>query len=318
MKSLLPVGIVAVLLAILGLQSVFTVDETQHRVVTRFGEVRQIYSTPGLKFKTPFVDQVVSMEKRLLRVDVPPASMPDADNQFMDIDAFLRYRIINPKRFLESLRTEVDASSRLGAIVVSELRAEVGQRQRAEIIGGQISVNEAGVPVVGPLVDESGTEVREALMTRVKERASLRVGPSGNDFGIAITDVRIKRADFPGATQENVFARMRTERQIQAQRLRAEGQSNFLFITAGVDRDLLIIAAEAQEKANVFRGQGEAEAIRILAEALGEDPEFYAFLRSLDAYKKIMASQTTVVLPADSPLFQYLQDPSPVTTEPTP
>jgi len=317
MKTLIALAVLVIAGAILIPQVLFTVDETQHRVVTRFGKVTGVFSTPGLKVKAPFVDNVSTFEKRLLRVDVPPASMPDAENQFLDIDAFVRYRIVDARRFLETLANEEAAAFRLGAIVTAEMRAEVGRSVRSDIIGGEISVDETGVPIVKARLDSNGVPSREALVRRVMARSNERVNRPENNFGVTIDDIRIKRTDFPAATEENVFARMRTEREIQAQRLRAEGQSDFLFITASVDRDLQIIEAEADEKSNVLRGQGEAEAINILAEALSNDAEFYTFLRSLEAYKKILAEGSTVVLPADSPLFRYLQDPSMPTTEPT-
>jgi membrane protease subunit HflC len=307
-----------ILLAILGPQFLFTVDETKYVVITRFGEVQRIETTPGLKSKVAFIDATTTFEKRLLRVDVAPASIPDVDQQFLDIDAYVRYRITDPQKFLERFRDEANAASRISAIVTAELRAEIGTRDRAEIIGGKITTMldpnpdegmEPGLITIVEFMEDDGIPTREAITRAVKQRANARVQIPGSDFGIEIVDVRIKRADFPQVTEENVFARMSSERLVQATRLRAEGEEQFRTITADVDRRVEIIAAEADKQSSTLRGEGEAEAISILAESLGEDPEFFAFQRSLEAYKKILSAQTTVVLPADSPLFQYLQDP---------
>lgn len=307
-----------ILLAILGPQFLFTVDETKFVVVTRFGEVQRIETTPGLKAKIAFIDATTTFEKRLLRVDVAPASIPDVDQQFLDIDAYVRYRITDPQKFLERLRDQANAASRISAIVTAELRAEIGTRSRAEIIGGRITTIldpdppqglEPGLITIVEFMEEDGVPTREAITRAIKERTNERVQAPDADFGIEIVDVRIKRADFPQVTEENVFARMSSERLVQATRLRAEGEEEFRTITADVDRRVEIIAADADRQSSTLRGEGEAQAISILADALGQDPEFFAFQRSLEAYKRILSEQTTVVLPADSPLFQYLQDP---------
>jgi len=307
------VGLV-LLIAILGpLFFVFTVDQTQHVVITRFGEIRRVISEPGLNFKLP-VDTVTVLDKRLLRIDVPPASMPDVDSQFLNIDAYVRYRIIDPRAFREKLVNEGQAAQRLGSIVIAELRAEIGLRTRPEIIGGQITDLPDGTKLVQPRLTDQGVPTREAITTIVRDRAQARV--EADDLGVQIVDVRIKRAEFPQAVEANVFNRMRTERAVQADRLRAEGEEDFLTRTADVDRLVEIISAEADETSRQLRGEGEGEAIRILSEALGQDPEFFAFLRSLAAYRNILTSRTTVVLPAESDLFQYLQ--SPAAPTPTP
>lgn len=308
------VGLLVVV--ILGPQIFYTVDETQYVVITRFGEVRNIKTTPGLKVKAPFVDTVLRLDKRLLRIDVPPSSMPDRENQFLDIDAYVRYRIVDPRKFREKLASELTAASRVGAIVTAELRADIGQRERSEIIGGRILTDEEGRPqkdaegrnIVLPL-ETDGVPIREALTRAVRERADQRVKAPENDFGIEVVDVRIKRADFPAAAEETVFTRMRTERAVQADRLRAEGEREFLTITADVNRQVEVISANADKTSNVLRGEGEATAIGVLADSLGRDPEFFFFQRSLEAYKKFLTTNTTVVLSSDSPLFQYLQSP---------
>jgi len=303
----LVIFLVALLIIVgIGVPQVFyTVDQTQYVVMTRFGEVTGVEKSPGLKIKAPFVDQVNVIDKRLLRVDVPPSSMPDVENQFLDIDAYVRYRIVDPRSFREVLLNEISASSRISNIVVAELRSDIGKRLRSEIIGGRLSETVDGVSTVVPLMGPAGQFTREEITSRVRETADLRA--KEQNFGVEIVDVRIKRADFPAATEENVLTRMRTERDVQAQRLRAEGEEEFLTLTADVNRRVEIIRAEAEETSNRTRGEGEAEAIRILAEALEEDPELFSFLRSLEAYQTFLSENTTLVLSTDSELFKYLQ-----------
>ncbi len=307
MKLIIPAIVLIVVAIIVGPQVLFTVDQTQSVIITRFGEVRRVIESPGLKVKVPFIDAVNVLDKRLLRVDVPPSSMPDVENQFLDIDAYVRYRIIDPRSFREVLLNEVSASSRISNLVIAELRSEIGRRNRSEIIGGRPSVGPTGLAVVEPLLDENGQFTREAITSRVRERADARV--KEQSFGVEIVDVRIKRADFPAATEENVLTRMRTERDVQAQRLRAEGEELFLTLTADVIRRVEVISAEADETSSQLRGEGEGEAIGILADALERDPELFSFLRSLDAYKAFLQENSTLVLNADSSLFKFLQDP---------
>ena len=307
MKLIIPAIVLIVVAIIVGPQVLFTVDQTQSVIITRFGEVRRVIESPGLKVKVPFIDAANVLDRRLLRVDVPPSSMPDVENQFMDIDAYVRYRIIDPRSFREVLLNEVSASARISDIVISELRSEIGRRLRSEIIGGRPSVGPTGLAVVEPLLDADGQFTREAITLRVRERADQRA--KTQRFGVEIVDVRIKRADFPAATEENVLTRMRTERDVQAQRLRAEGEELFLTLTAVVIRRVEVISAEADETSSQLRGEGEGEAIRLLANALERDPELFSFLRSLDAYKAFLQENSTLVLNADSSLFKFLQDP---------
>ncbi len=316
MRQLVIAGVGLFLVVIFGPQFFYTVDQTQFAVVTRFGEIKDVKTTPGLKVKLAFADTVTRLDKRLLRIDVPPSSMPDRENQFLEIDAYVRYRIEDPRKFRQTLVDEITAASRISNIVTGELRAEIGQKTRPEIIGGQILTDEDGRPlkdeesrnIVQPL-EPDGVPIREAITRAVRDRSDQRVKSSENDFGITIVDVRIKRADFPAATEESIFTNMRRERSVQANRLRAEGEEEFLRLTANVNRLVEVIAAEADEESSTLRGEGEGEAIRILASSLCRAPEFFAFQRSLEAYKTALTGKTTVVLSSDSPLFRYLQTP---------
>ena len=307
MKLLVPFLILVIAAVIVVPQALYTVDETQYVVVTRFGEIQNIVRTPGLKVKAPFVDTANVLDKRILRIDVTPTSMPDQDNQFLEVDAYVRYRIEDPRKFIERLRSETNANATIQQIVIAALRDEVGRSTQPEIIGGRLIGIEEDRTTVEPLLNDQGIPTRAAIVARALSTANQVVKSAENDFGVDIVDIRIKRADFPGATEDNIFTRMRTERSVQAQRLRAEGEELYRQRIADVDRQVEIISAQADETANRLRGEGEGEAIRILAEALEQDPEFFAFRRSLAAYRAVLGGQTTLVLPADSDLFRYLQ-----------
>ena len=253
--------------------------------------------------KVPFIDVANVLDKRLLRVDVPRAGFPDIQSQFLDIDAYVRYRITDPRSFREVLSNEVTAGDRISNLVVAALREEVGMRDREEIIGGNPIDLADGTQKVEPIV-QNGVFAREELTRKVRDVADARAKEQA--FGISIVDVRIKRAEFPDSIVGTVFTRMRSEREIQANALRAQGEEQYLTKTADVDRRVEIIGAQADEKANRLRGEGEGQAISIPAEALEQDPEFFAFRRSLQAYSKILNDSTTLVLPADADLFKFL------------
>ena len=296
----------AVFAQLVGYGVLYTVDQTEHAVITRFGNVQSVVSEPGLQFKSP-IESVTRFDKRLLRINVPTAAMPDKESQFLEIDAYVRYRITDPQSFLETLRDQDTASARIGNLAIAALRAEIGLRDRRDIIGGDPITLEDGTIIVQPRVNESsGAFAREELRSRVLERTKITAEA---DFGVIIDDVRIKRSEFPSATEASVFQRMRTERAVQAQKLRAEGEEQYLTITADVDKDVRIIKAEADQQANKLRGEGEAQAIGLLAESLEKDPEFFAFRRSLEAYGKALVEGTTVVLSSESDLFGYLESP---------
>ena len=295
------------LLGIFGPTTLFTVDETQQVVVTRFGNVRAVHSSPGLKVKVPFIDQVNTFDKRLLRVDVPPSSLPDAEKEFLIIDAYARYRIKDVRKFFEKLETLERAEDRIGRIVISALREEIAKRIKEEIIGARVEAADGEEVVVA-------TNTRQEILDIVRAASDKAVRSSDNDFGVQILDVRMKRADFPEAAQQNIFNRMREERVRISKEFRAKGQEERDRIEASANRERTIILADAEREAQLTRGEGEAEAIRIFAEALQQDPEFYAFQRSLEAYKKFLTTNTTVILSSEAEIFQFLQDPKGDTT----
>lgn len=309
MRALLIIGVIVVIGLVVLRQSLYIVDETQQVLILRFNEVIGTRTTPGLYLKAPFVDTIVTFDKRVLRIDADPASMPDKEKQNLIIDSYARYRIVDPVQFRKTLQTEINASSRLGDIVTSTLRDRVALRDRFEIIGAEPIVDADGNPILNaeglPEIEprQTRSEILDEVLQGVRERTS------DQDFGIEITDVRIKRADFPESVTPSIYTRMRAERNRIATRFRAEGEEEDLKIRAVANRDREVILATAEQESNQIRGQGEAEAIRILAEALNQDPDFFAFRRSLQAYSSFLSSQDTVILSSDEELFEFLASP---------
>ena len=280
----------SIIAAVVGPQALFVVNETQAAIVTRFGEVQKSIRSPGLYSKVPFVDAVTYFDNRLLIWDAPPEPLLTGDKKRLIIDVYARGKIVDPKLFRETLGTETQASSRAVDIISSELRTEIASDNQSDII----------------------TTKREDIMRRVLENTQ----PKLKLFGLEVVDLRIKRADFPIEIAESVYARMQAERKRKADRERAEGAEIDLEVRSEVDKEATIIKANAEKTASITRGEGEAQAVQIFADAISKDPEFYAFQRSLEAYKLIFERQTTVVLPANSNLFQFLQDPGGLVPEP--
>lgn len=280
--------ILVVLTGILGPQAFFVVDETQSAIVTRFGNpVRPSIQDPGLYVKTPFVETVTYFDKRRTLFDAPAQDFLDEDKRRLSIDAYAMARIVDPLLFFKTVRTPEGAVTRGTDIINSELRKEIANDNRVEIIRTS----------------------RETIMNKVRDT----VTPALDEFGVSTIDVRMKRVDFPDEVADSIYERMRAERKEQANAERAEGAKQDLEIRASVDKDVAIILAQAERDANITRGAGEAEAIALLADALEEDPDFYAFQRSLEAYKASFNENTTFVLPANSDLFQFLQSPDGLT-----
>ena len=310
MRNLIIVAIIIIVGLFVLRQALYVVDVTEQVIILRFGEVVDTRTQPGLSFKAPFVDTVVRLDKRILRIDAPPVSMPDQDKENLVIDIYARYRITDAVQFRKTLQTESTARSRLGDIVTSTLRDRVALRDRTDIIGAKPLIDETGNPVVDeeglPLVE--GQETRTQILDEVLQ--AVRQTTQRDNFGIEMIDVRIKRADFPEAVTASIYTRMRAERNRIAAGFRAEGEEEDRKIRAATDRDRDVILAEAERESNKRRGEGEAEAISILAEALNRDPELFAFLRSLEAYQRIIQQQDTIILSSDAPLFDYLAGPA--------
>ncbi len=307
MRSLIVIALIAFAAVILLGQSLFIVDVTERVIILRFGEVQSVHDEPGLNFKAPFTDTISRYDKRILRIDAQPVAMPDKDKQNLVIDSYARYRIVEPVRFRQTLGDELGARSRLGDIVTSILRDQIALRERSEIIGAKPVLDTVGNPVIDKegLPQIVGTDTRSEILEEVLQRVRQRV--AGQNFGIEIIDVRIKRADFPHSVTPSIYTRMRAERNRIATSFRADGDKQSVQIRAEADKQQQIIQAEAERTSSQVRGKGEAEAIGILAQAHNRDPEFFAFLRSLEAYRTIVGEHDTLVLSSDSELFEFLQ-----------
>ncbi len=310
MGKLVIAGVV-VLIAIIALYTaLYVVDETEQAVVTRFGEVRAIQTQPGLYIKAPFgVDRVLTYDRRVLRIDAPPGRFLDEDINILEIDVYARYKITDPRGFLQTLNTQNNASTVLGQRINGALRAEIAERSREEIIGGDVALDDDG----NPTTDDEGnsvvipTNTRTEILDEVLASVKADLAQEDPSFGVEMIDIRIKRADFPAEVAGRIFERMRSDREKIARRLRAEGEEEARSRRAAADREVEVIIAGADRDSSRLRGEGEAEAIAILADALNQDPEFYSFRRSLDAYRQFLGTQSTMVLTSDSDLFQFLQ-----------
>jgi len=277
--------VVAILVVIVGSQALFTVNETEQVIITQMGRYMRTITEPGLHFKLPLIQTVHRFERRVLVSDAPPAEYLTLDKKRLVVDSYTRWRIADPLQFYKTVRNEAGALARLDGLVFSELRKELASHTLREVIGPQ----------------------REPIMESVAERSNEIV----REFGIEIVDVRVKRVDLPEEVEASVFARMRAERERIAKKYRAEGEEQARIIRADADKEATIILAEAYKRAKEIRGEGDAAAIKIYAEAIEQGPEFYAFLRSLEAYERLFEGGTTLVLSSDSKLFRYLAGPSP-------
>ena len=319
MRNLVIAGVVVIVALIVISQSLYVVQETEQVVVTRFGDVQNVHTSPGLYVKAPFVDTITTYDRRLLRIDAPPSQFLDRDINILEIDVYGRYKIVDPRAFLQTLTTEDNARSILAQRINSSLRAEVAERSREEIIGGDVELDESGEPVTD---DEGNSRVR-ATDSRTELLDDVRIAVQENlaqeepSFGVEMVDIRVKRADFPQEVAGRIFERMRSDREKISRRLRAEGEEEARTRRAAADREVEVILAAADRDSNRLRGDGEAQAIAILAESLNKDPEFFSFRRSLDAYKEFLSQDTTVILSSESEIFKYLQSPGQGSSETT-
>lgn len=279
------------LLVILAWSCTFTVRQWEQALVLQFGEAQRVENAwgeepnAGLKFKLPMpIETVVVLDRRNLEVDLRPVELFASDQERLVVDAFVRYRISDGVKFYEALRSDFEAQQKLQSIMDSTLRDVLGRVETPDIIAGR----------------------RAELMSEIQD-VSDSVAQEQN-LGVEIIDVRIKRVDLPQENSERVFQRMVTQRQQEASRIRAEGEERALEIRATADKEAIVIRAEAQEKAEIIRGEGDKERNRIYAEAYERDPEFFAFSRSMDAYKKGLGTGTTYVLSPDSDFLGYLDN----------
>ena len=272
---------ILVLVALFALSTMIMVDETEQIVNLQFGKPIRTIKEPGLNWKFPAPFQTSnSFEKRLLEYDVPPEEILSKDKKSLIIDNYVRWRIVDPLLFLQTVRAVPTAKTRLDDIVYSELRQELGTHDMVEII----------------------TETRELIMEKVTKASNEET----SKYGIEVIDVRIRRVDLPRENEASIYARMEAERKRQANKFRSEGEEEAQKIRAATDRDKTVILAEAYKKSQMIRGEGEAKALDIYAASYSKDSDFYEFIRTLETYEKVIDKKTTLVLPGDSKLFKGL------------
>jgi membrane protease subunit HflC len=288
-------AVVLLLVLIVGYSTFFTVYQTRQALVVRLGNPVRVITEPGLNMKVPFIDAVIYIDKRLLTIEQPAqeviASSGDNANtgagqagERLVVDAFARYRITDPLKFYQTVGPD-GASSQLAILLNSTLRSVLGEATLTDVVRNK----------------------REELMVRMRDQLDHDAQP----FGIHVVDVRIRRADLPEQNSEAVYHRMQTERQREAAEFRAQGSQKSQAIRAKADRDVTVLVADANQQSEQVRGQGDAERNRIFAEAFGQDPDFFAFYRSMQAYERSMPqSNTRLVLRPDTDFFRYFADPS--------
>jgi modulator of FtsH protease HflC len=272
-------GVVVVLVGILVFSSIYTVRQTEQALVLQFGNPIRVEREPGLHFKLPIVQNVELYDRRILALDPPVQEVLLSDQKRINVDAFARYRIVDPLMFKQRAVTNTNFIQIFGARLNSEVRSEIA---RTSLVG---------------ILSAERAEVMNRISGRLREQAP--------DFGVELVDVRIGRTDLPEATSQAVYNRMRTQRVAEAAQLRAEGEELKAKIQAEADRERTIILAEANRQSQVLRGQGDGARSRILIEAYGQDMEFFDFFRTLEAYTALQGQATTMVLSPDSEFFRY-------------
>ncbi len=263
--------------------SMFTVHITQSAVLLELQKPKETITEPGLYFKLPFIQKVRYFSKQLLDNDSPPAEVITRDKKNLLIDNFSLWRITDPLKFLETVRSVNGARARLDDIVYSELRVEIGTHDLHAAV----------------------TESRETIMAKITKEANVKAA----EYGIELADVRIKRIDLPPEIANSIFNRMRTERERIAKEYRSEGNEESTKIRATTDKEKTILIAEAYKQEQTVRGKGDAKAIKIYADALQKDPKFYAFIRSMEAYKTSLKNDTTILMTEDSDFLKFLNKP---------
>jgi membrane protease subunit HflC len=285
------IGIVAIIVIATLLSSLFTVSQAEQALVLRFGASRGVIKDPGLHMKVPFIEDVVRYDARVIDLDPPAEPIYLADQKRIVVDTFTRYRIEDPLRFYEAVRNEESARQRLREIVNATLRRVMGTVMLPAILSNE----------------------RQTIMTEIQRQ----VQGEARNLGIQIVDVRLRRADLPEETSQAIFDRMKSEREREAREIRAQGQERALQIRSRADRERTVILAEAQSRAQIARGEGDEIANRVLGEAYGQNPQFFALYRSLQAYRTSLGdNNTSLVLSPDSEFFRYFDQKSAVGQQP--
>jgi len=282
-QRVLYTGIGAALVGLLIVyMTLFTIRQTEIGLVLRFGNPVRVIDHPGLAAKWPIAENVVIYDRRILDLEPPPEEVIASDQKRLVVDTYARFKIIDPLQFYQSVGSEQVAAARLSAIISASLRRVIGNVELQSVISVQ----------------------RAPIMRQIRDEVSAQA----KSFGIDVVDVRLRRADLPEGNAQAVYERMKTERQREAAQYRAQGAQQAQQIRADADRQRIEILADAQKQAQILRGQGDADSIKIYADAYGADPNFFAFYRSLQAYRESLTGQgTTLVLSPDSEFFRYLE-----------
>jgi membrane protease subunit HflC len=269
-----------ILIVVIVFQSAFVVKEINQAIVLQFGNPKKIITEAGLKFKLPFIQNVVFIDKRILNLDNAPEEVIAADQKRLIVDAFARFQIVDPLKFYISVGNERVARSRLSTIINSRIRGVLGTQELSTLLSKE----------------------------RSKQMAIIQndVNQEAKSFGIEIIDVRIKRADLPQANSEAIYKRMQTERQREAKEFRAEGAEIAAKITSTADKDVTVLLANANKQSQIFKGEGDGQRNKIFAEAYGKDPEFFGFYRAMQAYETaLIGGDTSLILSPDSDFFKF-------------
>ena len=284
-KIILPI---AAIIGALVFFSVFIVKEVNQAIVLQFGDPKRIILEPGLNFKIPFIQNVVFLDKRILNLDTPPEEVIASDQKRLIVDAFARFKIVDPLKFYISVGNERVARSRLSTIINSRIRNVLGQQR------------------LQTLLSEDRTKQMSLIQDGVNNEAK--------NFGIKIVDVRIKRADLPQANSDAIFRRMQTEREREAKEFRAKGAEMAITITSTADKEVTVILADAEKQSEIMKGKGDGLRNKIFADAFGRDPEFFAFYRAMQAYEKaLIGGDTSLILSPDSEFFKFFGNIEPKT-----
>jgi len=279
------IAAIAVLAVAIGWSTLFTVYQTQQALLIRLGEPVRTITEPGLHFKVPFIDSVISIDKRVLDLEVPAQEVIASDQKRLVISSFARYRVVDPLKFYQTAGSVAEANSRLSVMLISALRRTLGEASFIQILRSE----------------------RAQLMSSMREQFDREAG----SLGISIVDVRIRGANLPEQNSQAIYSRMQTDRQREAAVYRAQGNERSQEIRAKADHDATVLVAEATSESEKLRGDGDAERNRIFADAFGRDPEFAAFYRSMQAYDVALRHDTTrMLLRTNSEFFRYFVDPS--------
>jgi len=279
-KFLLPVLVVAGFAIYL---SLFVVKEINQAIVLQFGDPKKVIVQPGLQFKIPFIQNVVFLDRRILNLDAPPEEVIASDQKRLIVDAYARFKIVDPLKFYISVGDERVARSRLSTIINSRIRSVLGKQSLATLL----------------------SEDRTKQMAIIQEGVNIEA----ENFGIQIIDVRIKRADLPQANSEAIYKRMQTEREREAKEFRAKGAEMAVTITSTADKEVTVILANAKKQSEIMKGEGDGQRNKIFATAFGKDPEFFAFYRAMQAYEKaLIGGDTSLILSPDSDFFKFFGD----------